>query len=294
VIVPAGGAVTLSLRLSAAAGAAERDRQGVVTLESGDRRLRLPWWGRVERVRLAAEPVRTLRPGWTSGDTRQGQRRVRAYRWPEDPRGWGLPRFYPGPEQVFSFRVPPGARNAGVLVTGGHGVPQILLGDDENLLGGPTALPLALNPYLDRFGVGEPVSGLLLPDPGRYFVVVETPSGARPGPYRLRLWVDDRTPPSVRLLTQRVGAGGRLRVAVRDAGSGVSFADLRMAIDGKDRRFRYDPNADLVEVPVGAAGPGRHVLRVMVSDVQETKNSENAAASGLPNTRVVTTSFVVG
>ena len=76
-------------------------------------------------------------------------------------------------------------------------MPQILLARDENRLGGEPALPSNGNPYLETYGRFERVSGLLVPGPGRYFVVVETRPGHKPGPYRLRLWINDRTPPAI-------------------------------------------------------------------------------------------------
>ena len=128
------------------------------------------------------------------------------YRWPSGPAGSGLPRMYPGREQLWSFTVPAGARNAGVVADGAV-VPQILLARDENRLAGEPALPSNGNPYLETYGRFERVSGLLVPGPGRYFVVVETRPGHTPGPYRLRLWVDDRTPPAISVLTTaRLGA----------------------------------------------------------------------------------------
>ena len=40
--------------------------------------------------------------------------------------------------------------------------------------------------------------------------------------------------------------------------------------------------------------PGRHRLVITASDLQETKNSENASALALPNTRTVHVAFTVG
>ena len=57
----------------------------------------------------------TSRPArWIKGDTREGTRLVKLYRWPAGPAGSGLPRAYPGREELWSFIVPPGARNAGI------------------------------------------------------------------------------------------------------------------------------------------------------------------------------------
>ena len=78
------------------------------------------------------------------------------YRWPSGPGGSGLPRVYPGREQLWSFTVPAGARNAGVVAEGAV-VPQILLARDENRLAGEPALPSNGNPYLETYGQFERV-----------------------------------------------------------------------------------------------------------------------------------------
>jgi hypothetical protein len=49
-----------------------------------------------------------------------------------------------------------------------------------------------------------------------------------------------------------------------------------------------------VRVHTGHLAAGRHRLEIAASDLQETKNSENASALALPNTRVVHTGFTVG
>ena len=53
-----------------------------------------------------------------------------------------------------------------------------------------------LNPY-QRYGRVEPVVGAVLPAPGSYDFVFDTPAGARPGKFTFRVWVNDVTPPSV-------------------------------------------------------------------------------------------------
>ena len=47
-------------------------------------------------------------------------------------------------------------------------------------------------------------------------------------------------------------------------------------------------------VRVAGLEAGRHRLVISASDLQETKNSENASALALPNTRTVHTAFTVG
>ena len=166
------------------------------------------------------------------GDTREGTKRVQHYRWPPARPAAACPRVYPGREQLWSFTVPPGARNAGVVAEGAV-VPQILLARDENRLAGEPALPSNGNPYLESYGRFERVSGLLVPAPGRYFVVVETRPGHKPGPYRLRLWVDDRTPPDVSAIT-RVPAG-ELRFRVTDARQRRERPDVVVRVDASQQ-----------------------------------------------------------
>jgi hypothetical protein len=217
---------------------------------------------------------------------------VSHYQFPSDPRGYGLPRLYPGRELVYSFAVPAGARNAGAAVVSGRAVPQLLMARDENRLGGETALPVALNPYLDRWGSSEPVTGALLPTARRLYVVVETAPGSRPGPFSLRVWTDDRTPPTIGDVTRTVSGTERLRFRVRDAKSGVSWKDLVVRIDGEPADGVAHAG-DVASVAVGGLRAGRHTLAIEASDLQETKNSENASPFGTPNSRRLFTTFRV-
>jgi hypothetical protein len=52
------------------------------------------------------------------------------------------------------------------------------------------------------------------------------------------------------------------------------------------------PRAGRLAIQTGGLAAGRHALRVQVSDYQETRNMENVRGV-LPNTRVLTTTFVV-
>jgi minor extracellular serine protease Vpr len=291
--VPAGGSATLALALVERAGARIGNRQGYVRLTRGTQVLHVRWWGYVERPRLGASPVRAARLGIVSGDTRHGTRLAARYRFPARPSQLGLPSSYPGREQVLAFHVPKGARNAGVRVVSGAVVPQILLARDENRLAGQTALNIVENPYLDRYGDRVPVSGLLLPEAGRYYVSVETRPGSKPGAYRLRTWVNDATPPTV-VIPSRVlfGTKPELQLVVRDAQSGFDPESLSVTVDGTQAR-RMRVSGSNVTVELGAIARGRHRVRISVADYQELKNSENADQRPLPNTRVVTAGITV-
>jgi hypothetical protein len=47
-----------------------------------------------------------------------------------------------------------------------------------------------------------------------------------------------------------------------------------------------------VRIPTTGLRPGRHALRLQISDHQESRNMENVARI-LPNTRILQTSFVI-
>jgi minor extracellular serine protease Vpr len=287
IVVPAGGSVALTLRLDERRGAKVGSQEGFVTLLRGAQSVRVRWWGYVERPRLRASPVHAVRLGTVSGDTRTGTRLVSRYAFPDRPSQLGLPARYPGREQVLSFHVPKGAHNAGVRVIQGAVSPQILLARNENRLAGETALDLIENPYLDRYGDRIPESGMLLPDAGRYYVSVETRPGSRPGPYRLRIWANDATPPTVQILSRVLyGTKPELRVVVRDSQSGFDPDSLSVTVDG-DQSGHVSVSGANVSVDLGHLTPGRHHVRISAADYQELKNSENADQQPLPNTRVV-------
>jgi hypothetical protein len=289
----AGGTQSLAVTLNAPPRASVGNRSGNIVLTSGTHTVHLRWWGYVERPHLAKLHARHLAAGrWIKGDTREGTRVVQHYRWPAGPAGSGLPRGYPGREQLWSFIVPPGARNAGVE-SDGPVVPQILLARDENRLAGEPALPANGNPYLETYGRFERVSGLLVPGPGRYFVVIETRPGHKPGPYRLRLWINDRTPPRITQVPHAIGRSADvLTFHVADAGSGISASDLLVRVDGTQEDAAVSSTGQ-VRVHIGRLSVGRHRLEISASDLQETKNSENASALALPNTRVLHAAFTV-
>ena len=201
-----------------------------------------------------------------------------------------MPTDLSGPEQVFRLTVEQKVANFGAVVvsraTGVRVSPRLVIAGDENRLVGYTALPVNLNPY-QRYGRVEPVVGAVLPAPGSYDFVFDTPAGARPGKFTFRVWVNDVTPPSVRRLTARTTPRGTVRLAVSDKGSGVDPGSLVPKIDGRNRSFTFRRGI----VTVSGVTPGRHRITLAASDYQEAKNMENTGPI-LPNTRVFSASFV--
>ncbi len=298
VSVSAAGPVTvpgeLAIQASAAAGAMEADVTGFVVLTSGTESRRIPFWLRSERPRLEKPTAVLHKAGVYRGNTRLGGSRVSSYRYPDAPGASDVPNNLPGPEQVFRVVLSKRVSNFGIIVTGearGASVtPRIVFPGDENHLVGLPALPLNDDPYQDQYGQTEPVVAVLAPASRAYDVVFDTRGRTAAGPFTFRLWIDDTTPPSAKLLTPSVGRSGRLLVSVQDEGSGVDPDTLAARIDGSKVDFDYA--AGQVGIALNGLAAGKHTLVLTVSDYQETKNFETFGGV-LPNTRVYSVRFTV-
>jgi hypothetical protein len=277
----------------ATAGAGEVS--GLIVLSRGAERRLVPFWLRVASPALAGASTAPLsRPGSYRGNTRGRPSLVSIYRYPELPSGSDVSASLAGPEQLFRVSLRGPVANFGVVVTSrarGVGVePRVVYAGDENRLVGYAALPLNLNPSLEQFGDPVPVAGAVRPVAGSYDVVFDSPTAAGAGAFGFRFWISDVTRPSVTLSTRTVRRGTPLILALRDTGAGVDPATLEVQVDGAERSARFRSGA--VRVSTSGLTRGRHRLRVQVSDYQESRNMENVPAI-LPNTRVLTTSFVI-
>ena len=85
-------------------------------------------------------------------------------------------------------------------------------------------------------------------------------------------------------------AGEDAKVGAVDAGSGVYADSIIALVDGRPVRDAYGDG--VVSISTRNLAPGTHRLRLRVSDVQESKNTENVARI-LPNTRWLTATFHV-
>ena len=146
------------------------------------------------------------------------------------------------------------------------------------------------NPYLDGFQRPLLAAGALSPLAGEYAVVFDSATPADAGRFTFRFWIDDVTPPTLRLRNKVVRRGDPLRVAATDTGSGIYRQSIGAALDGSGTSAAFARG--IVRVPTVGLAPGRHRLRLRVSDYQETKNTENVARI-LPNTRTLTTTFTI-
>ncbi len=260
-------------------GATAGDVTGFVVLTRGADVRRIPFWFTVSAPQLGSERHLSLtRPGIYSGTTAGGPSRISTYRYPT-----GGDVTYPGPERVYRVRVA-SPSNFGVVVLSGQAVPHITFAGTEDHIPGYTALPLDLNPYRTSYGARVRVAGAVLPMAGTYDIVFDTRSAAAAGPFTFRYWVNDVTPPKVRLLRS---APREIRVAATDVGSGVDPHSIAATIDGRAAVGKW--LAGTITIPVR---PGRHALVLHVSDYQETKNMEDVPPV-LPNTTTLHASVSV-
>jgi subtilisin family serine protease len=279
---------TLQVRLKVTKTATPGDGTGFVVLTRGSDVRRVPFWFHVEVPKLQLDPHRTIsRPGVYSGNTVGAASRVSAYRYPERDLAFGGAPHLGGPEQVFRFQLQKPVANFGVVVTRiAHGAavsPRLVRNADENRLYGYTALPVTLNPYGD-FGNPTPAVGAILPTPGVYDFVFDTPTNGHPGAFSFRFWINDTTPPAISLLTEAVDAGKPIRLALHDAGSGIDRHSIFVKLAG--RRVNVTCTHGTLSVPTSKALAGRRVaILVQAADYQELKNMEDVGPV-LPNTRV--------
>jgi subtilisin family serine protease len=272
VTVPATVTVPGQLTITATAGAKQGDSAGFVVLTRGTDVRRIPYWFTVSAPVLPSEPVTPLtHPGTYSSTTLGGARKISSYRYPTGGDG-----IYPGPERVYRFVVRGAPANFGVAVLTGHAIPHVVAAGDENHLAGYAGLPIDLNPYRDHYGQGRAIAGAVLPGPGAYDIVFDTRGASRAGPFTFRFWVNDVTPPRLRLVSKH----GGLVIAATDAGAGVDPTTLEATVDGRGVGVTWTTPAGTVTVP---ARPGTHRFVVHVSDRQETKNMEDVPPI-LPNT----------
>jgi hypothetical protein len=285
----------LAYEISVADSAQEGEVSGYFTLRRGTDVRRIPFWGRVTALNLQRHPRLQLRkPGVYRGTTLGRQAFVSRYRYPEDPSGIGVTTTLAGPEVVYRFRLTGPRANFGVVVLErarrSRVEPRVVRGLDENRLTGYAGLPVVHNPYLEEFRTSVLAAGALSPLPGEYAIVFDSGTRAAAGGFTFRFWVNDVSPPTLRLRTRVVDRGDPVLVTATDAGSGVYPDEIPATVDGRRVTARYQRG--LVRIDTGGLAPGKHRLRVRVSDYQETKNTENVARI-LPNTRTLTATFTI-
>jgi subtilisin family serine protease len=291
VTVPGG----LDIAVVAGAGAAEGDVTGSVRLIRGSDVRRIPFWLRVTRPALGGVSAPILYPpGPHVATTRGKDARVSHYRYPDVPQGGIVNSTLLGPESVWRVVVSKPVANFGVVITHrDNGVtvePRVMAAGDENRLTGYPALPTNLNPYLAQFGDPVLAAGAIRPLPGSYDIVFDSATPAGAGAFAFRYWINDITPPTVKLPQPRVRRGLPVLVVTADKGAGVDPTTVKATIDGKLQAATM--RAGSIRIATTNLRRGTHRLRVQVSDYQESRNMENVSPI-LPNTRVLTTTIVV-
>ena len=163
---------------------------------------------------------------------------------------------------------------------------------NEDRLAGYTALPLRLNPYQPGYFALIPAVGVFRPAPGTYDLVFDTTSRRAAGRFTFRFWVNDTSPPVVRVLSRTVTRGKLLLLSRARPRLRRRPLDVAREVDGSYRRSSGTRRTTSSASGSRPSRRGTHKLVFSVSDYQESKNNENDTAT-LPNTRKLTTSFAV-
>ena len=258
-----------ALSVTANAGPTSGDVTGFVVLTHGTDVRRIAFWFAVSAPKLGGEPKTTLtKAGIYKATTVGGPSLVTRYRYPT-----GGDVEYPGPERAFRVVVAGKPANFGVVVLTGKASPHVTFADSEERLAGYVALPFDLNPYRKSYGASVPIAGVEFPATGPYDIVFDTRSASQAGPFTFRYWVNDVTPPKLKVrLVKRV-----LVITSSDAGSGVDASTFAVTLDGRAVNTRGGTVVKL------RTTKGRHTIVVRASDYQEAKNMENVPPI-LPNT----------
>ena len=162
--------------------------------------------------------------------------------------------------------------------------PRVVAALDENRLTGYAGLPVNRNPYMDAFHESVLAAGVLSPLPGEYAAVFDSAARAGAGAFTFRYWVNDVTPPVLRLRAPSVVAGEPVLVSATDAGAGVYPGSIRH----RRRRLVQERNAprrpplDLDGRPVGrdASTPPARVRLPGVEEHRERRAHPSQHAHG--------------
>jgi subtilisin family serine protease len=312
VALASGSDVAIPVVVRAAADAAIGENYGFIVLSGNGVQRRVPYAFLVERPALRNAPFVALKKLQT-GDTAAGTNRVSSYCCPAAP--FGPPPTYTGAtmnedgaEHLYSIDITEPIVNMGVSVlasTPGAVIDPFVLGSkDENDVQGYAGIPTDVNALTFDANLDVGAAGVQFPVLQRFFVSVDSradPFTNKPqkGKYLLNAWVNDLTPPDVRVLTTRVSAGRPLIVAeAADSGSGVDPLSLVINYNGAlVGASAYDPTSGLIVFGIPTAAPkfkaGKTNMITMVSDYQEAKNINPVGDSIYPNTTFKLTKLTV-
>jgi hypothetical protein len=301
-----GGEVDLPVTVHAAANAAAGDDMGFIVLTKGAVSRRIPYYFEVAKPALANVAATELKVS-QSGDTITGQNNVSAYRFPSWP--FGPPAAYSGPavvepgaERLYTIEISVPVVNFGVSVVSQSANseidPWVLGSKDENDVQGYAGVPVNVNGLMYDYQADIETAGAIFPLTKRYYVSVDSGTNtftgqSLPGKYVLHAWVDDLTPPALKLVTTRLAAGRPTVVAIaRDSQSGIDPLSLVLNYNSNILlgASAYDPGTGLVlfvlpsQAPTMKAAKKKKSVLLVASDNQEAKNVNTIGSNVLPNT----------
>jgi hypothetical protein len=304
VALASGGDVAVPVVVRAAADAGLGENAGFVVLSGNGVQRRVPYAFIVERPALRNATFVALKKLQT-GNTATGTNRVSTYCCPAAP--FGPPPAYTGAtmnqdgaeqlyfvdinEPIVNFGVSVLAASPGALID-----PFVLGSKNENDVQGYAGIPTDVNALTLDANVDVGAAGVQFPRLQTFYVSVDSradPFTNRPqkGKYLLNSWIDDLTPPSVRVLTTRVTTGRPLIVAQAvDSGAGVDPLSLVINYGGAlVGASAYDPVSGMVVFGIPTAAPklktGKTKMIMRASDFQEAKNINTVGNDIYPNTR---------
>src|SRR4029453_11519098 len=141
-------------------------------------------------------------------------------------------------------------------------------GLDENRMTGDAALPSVGKPYLPQYGAPSRGAGGCSPPAADYGIGFDSPRASGAGPFKVRYWVNDVTPPTIRLTSKTIAHGGRVVLTATDKGSGIYPPSIAASVDGETVGATYARGRVLLSTL--GLGSGKHRLQLRVSDYQET------------------------
>ena len=301
--IPPGGEADLVAVARGSASAAVGEDYGFIVLRQGSITRKIPYEFYVGRPQLGLmEPKRLVK--FQAGDTVKGPNRVSTYCCPAAP--FGPPPDYVGPtmdetgsETLYVTSIDTPVANLGVAVEAAQADslvdPWFLGSPNERDVQGYAGTPVNANQLMFDYKVDIGAAGASFPKVQRFWVAVDSSSDPfthrpLPGAYVLRSWVNDVTPPKIRLLTRRVTAGRPTIIArVTDNGAGVDPLSLVIAYHRVlVGAVVYDPVSGIALFPLPNAAPkipkGRTRVVVSASDFQEAKNVDSIGDEIMPNT----------
>jgi minor extracellular serine protease Vpr len=312
VTITPGGSATVGVVVNVATDAGLGENDGFLVLSGNGVQRRVPYAFLVEKPALRDAPVTELKK-LQEGSTATGTNRVLAYCCPSAPFGpaadyVGVPMNENGAEHLYSIDINQPIINFGVSVLaespGALIDPFVLGSKDENDVQGYAGIPTDVNALTFDSNIDVGAAGAQFPRLQRFYVSVDSRTDpftgkSQNGRYILNAWVDDLTPPAVRVLTTRITAGRPLIVAQAvDFGSGVDPLSLVIGYNNVlVGASAYDPSTGLVVFGIPDAAPkfkpGKTELAMRASDYQEAKNIDTVGNDILPNTAFLRTKLTV-